>query len=280
MPVSSIFRIYEGDSFLHRLDPRTKLILLGLVSVLAVSLVQTTSLFLLFMFVLIAHFSAKIPFRRAKYLYFAFPLLFIFIAVGQGFFFWGAQLTPVMTLVTEKGALFGFKIPFLSGLLKHFPGEVVFYKEGFVYGLIQASRSATLLTAGITLALTTHPIDLLYALRKFKLPYELCFLISMSLRFVPQVMDEIRENFRAQKARGFALSQLPFRDKIGAVFQVCDTLIIRWIQGVRDMALAIDLRGFRIYPTRTFVNEKRLQLRDFAVLILSALLFTLFFILK
>jgi len=278
MPVSSIFRIYEGNSFLHRLDPRTKLILLGLISLLAVTFVKAGALFSLFIFVLIAHTMAKIPFSRSKYLYISYPFIFFFIAVGQGFFYWGAQLTPLFTVVSENGALFGLSIPGLSSLLKYFPGEVVFYKEGFMYGLVQACRSAALLTAGITLALTTHPIDLLYALRKFKLPYELCFLISMSLRFVPQVMDEIRENFRAQKARGFVLRKLPFKDKIAAAFQVCDTLIIRWIQGVRDMALAIDLRGFRLYPTRTFVNEKQFQPKDYIVLGFSALGLGLFFV--
>lgn len=276
MSLASLFRTYEGNSFIHRLDPRTKLIFLFLVSYLAVFFTRPVYLIALFSFVLFCHFSARIPFRRAKYIYFSYPLVFLFIAIGQGFFFWGAQLNPLFVLISKEGALLGWVIPSLSSIFRVFPGEVVFYQEGFVYGLIQAFRTATLLTAGLTLALTTHPIELLYALRKFKLPYELCFLISMSLRFLPQIMDEIRENFRAQKARGFLLKKFSLRDKIAAAAQICDTLIIRWIQGVRDMALAIDLRGFRLYPNRTFVVEKTLQKRDGLVLGFSLILFVTF----
>ena len=128
-------------------------------------------------------------------------LLFIFIALGQGFFYWGAQMTPLLTVINKEGALLGFSIPGISSALKRFPGEIIFYKEGFFYGLIQACRINALLVAGITLALTTHPMDLLYSLRKLKFPYELCFLISMSLRFLPQIMDEIKENFRGKWSR-------------------------------------------------------------------------------
>jgi len=275
MPLSSLFRVYEGNSFLHRLDPRTKLIALVLCSILAVTFTETFSLIGLFCFIFILHLSARIPLRRAKYLYFSYPLLFFFIAFGQGFFFWGSKMTPLFTVIGPDGSFLGLNMPLLSAILEHFPGEVVFYKEGFVYGLVQAFRSATLLTAGLTLALTTHPMDLLYSLRKLKLPYELCFLISMSLRFLPQIMDEIRENFRAQKARGFVLNKFSLKDKIAAVAQIADTLIIRWIQGVRDMALAIDLRGFRLYPSRTFVHERTLEVRDWVVLGISCFTFVL-----
>lgn len=116
-------------------------------------------------------------------------------------------------------------------------------------------------------------MQLLYALRKFKLPFELCFLISMSLRFIPQIMDEIHENFRAQQARGFVLQKLRVKDKIKALSQICDTLIVRWIQGVRDMALAIDLRGFRLYPKRTYVYERSLGKKDWAILAVTSILF-------
>ena len=269
MSLSGLFKTYEGKTFLHQLDSRTKLISLFLISTLSVLFTTPVQLISLFVAVFCCHLTAKIPLSRVKYLYLAYPFIFFFIAVGQGLFFWGAQLTPLVVVVNPEGALLGWNIPYLSSLLKNFPGEVTFYQEGFAYGLLQSLRTATLLTAGLTLALTTHPIQILYALRKFKLPFELCFLISMSLRFIPQIMDEISENLRAQQARGLVLRKLPLRDKLRALSQICDTLILRWIQGVREMALAIDLRGFRLYPHRTFVYEHALERRDWIVLGLS-----------
>lgn len=278
MPISGLFKTYEADTFLHRLDPRTKLICLMIISIFAVLLATAAQLVFLFLSVFVIHLCAKIPLTRTKYLYFSYPFIFLLVAFGQGIFFWGSQVKPLFTIITPEGALFGLNIPLLSAWLKTFPGEVVFYKEGFFYGLVQALRTATLLTAGLTLALTTHPIQILYALRKFRLPFELCFLISMSLRFIPQIMDEIRENFRAQKARGFTLKQLSLKDKLLAASQICDTLILRWIQGVRDMALAIDLRGFRLYPKRTYIEEHFLQKKDWVVLgtSFSLLIFIIF----
>ncbi len=240
-----------------------------IISIFAVLLATVGQLICLFFGVFALHLCAKIPLTRTKYLYLSYPFIFLLVALGQGLFFWGSQVKPLFTIITPEGFLFGWDIPLLSAWLKIFPGEVVFYKEGFFYGLVQALRTATLLTAGLTLALTTHPIQILYALRKFRLPFELCFLISMSLRFIPQIMDEIRENFRAQKARGFTLKQLSLKDKLLATSQICDTLILRWIQGVRDMALAIDLRGFRLHPTRTYIEEHFFQKRDQVVLGIS-----------
>ncbi len=273
MSLSGLFKTYEGKTFLHQLDSRTKLICLFLISILSVVFTTPLQLISLFAAVFLCHLTAKIPLSRVKYLYLAYPFIFFFIALGQGFFFWGTQLTPLVVMVSKEGALFGWSFPYLSSLLKHFPGEVTFYREGFLYGLLQALRTVTLLTVGLTLALTTHPIQILYALRKFKFPFELCFLISMSLRFIPQIMDEISENLRAQQARGLVLQKLALRDKLRGLSQICDTLILRWIQGVRDMALAIDLRGFRLHPTRTFVYEHKLERRDWIVLSASCILF-------
>lgn len=269
MAFSNLFRTFEGNSLAHRLDPRTKLILLLLISVLSVLIDRPLPLTLLFAAVLLLQLSAGVPLRQTRYLYYSFPMIFFAIALSQGFFYWGSQLTPLFTLISQKGALLGFHIPGISSLLAHFPGELIFYKEGFIYGSLQSLRAMTLLTAGLTLALTTHPIDILFGLRKFRLPYEVCFIISMSMRFLPQIMDEIRENFRAQQARGFVLKDCSFRDKMAASARILDTLFVRWIQGARDMALAIDLRGFRAAPQRTFVHERHFHFRDTAVIAAS-----------
>lgn len=272
MPLSSLFRTFEGASPVHRLDPRTKLILLALTSVLSVLIERPGPLLLLFGLVLSIHFLARVPFAQTRYLYYSYPMIFLAIACSQGFFYWGPQLTPLFTLVSKNGSLLGFSIPGFSTLLTHFPGELIFYREGFLYGLGQSLRAITLLTAGLTLALTTHPIDILFGLRKFRFPYEICFIISMSLRFLPQIMDEIRANFRAQAARGFVLKNCSLRDKLSASARILETLFVRWIQGARDMALAIDLRAFRALPRRTFVHERAFQRFDAGAMACGALL--------
>lgn len=272
MALSNLFRAHEGNSLIYRLDPRTKLVLVMLSSVMSLLLNSPLALLALFLLTLGCHLSARVPFSKTKYLYLSYPSVFLAIACTQGFFYWGPQLTPVFTLIASDGKLLGFQLPFLSPLLARVPGELIFYWEGFVYGSIQSLRTLTLLTAGLTLALTTHPIDILFGLRRFKLPYELCFIVSMSIRFLPQIMDEIRENFRAQRARGFLLKECPLKDKLKAGARILDTLFVRWIQGARDMALAIDLRAFRALPHRTFVHERRAGKADALTLLASLII--------
>jgi len=267
MGFSNLFRYAHGDSFLHRLDPRVKMLGIIVLSLLVALFGSLWVLLGLWAVSLAAHLSAGIPWAKSKYLFYSYPFLVLVVAVSQGVFFWGEHERILLTIIDARGAFLGFAIPGVSGLLAKWPGPVGFYQEGFVYGLIQSLRAVTLLTAGLTVALTTHPVAMLFGLRKLWLPYEFCFIVTMAIRFLPQIMDDVKTVLDAQRARGLALRRFGPRDKLRTSQRLLQTVLITTLQRSRDTALAIDIRGFRAYPTRTFARERVLRASDLACLI-------------
>jgi len=272
MHLSSLFKYYQADSVVHHLDGRVKLTFLFFLS-LAIILFENPFILLVFWLLSLGFFAlAKIPIRKSKYLWIACVMVVLLTALSQGIFYFGSKHHLLVTLISEEGQVFGASIPYVSRWLAAFPGHLAIYQEGIVYGVIQSLRILTLMTVAWTLALTTHPMDLLFALRKFRIPYEFCFLIGLSLRFIPQILDQIQANIQAQKARGFSFSNFSFFDKWLAFSRMFKSVFITLIQSTRDNALAIDLRAFRIHKERTFVKDPPLVLRDKYLIILLSVL--------
>ena len=178
-------RYIPGDSIIHRLDPRSKL--LGMILLIVISFWANNPLTNVILFTVSGIFIllSKIP-------------LTFFIKGLQSMFF----LIAFTTI---------FQLFFITG------GEVL-YEIGFIkittYGLEQAGiifcRFVLIIIFSTLLTLTTMPLSLATAvesllgpLKRFKVPvHEIGLMLSMSLRFVPTLMDDTIRIMNAQKARG------------------------------------------------------------------------------
>src|SRR5690606_36987806 len=166
-------RYVPGDSFVHRLDPRSKLLFVFMF-IIAVFLANNTVTYaLLLAFTLFVIFIARIR------LYFLFnglkPILFLII------------FTLLMHFIFTK-----------EGELLVDWGFIKIYEEGVRQGIYISIRFLVLVLMTTILTLTTSPISitdgmetLLNPLKRIKLPvHELALMMSISLRFIPTLMDE------------------------------------------------------------------------------------------
>jgi len=275
MTLGGLLEYAPGERWPHGLDARVKLLGLVLLAAAAGGLEDARLLALLWLFALLFFAGGGIPWAKAKYLWLSFPVLFLALGLSQGFFYVGPREHELFSLVGADGALLGrWDVPVLSDLLARWPGKIVFYAEGLRWGVRQSLRCFALLTAGLGVAMTTHPSALLAALRRLRLPFELSLLLAMTLRFVPLILSRARESVVAQRARGLDFRRLGLARKCSALWRAARTVLFSTLQTARETALAMDLKACRapgVRPTET--GELRMRASDWLALAALAVLF-------
>jgi energy-coupling factor transport system permease protein len=126
-----------------------------------------------------------------------------------------------------------------------------------------ALRLMALTTDFFLLFRTTSPYDLGNALVKAGLPYEVAFVFSTSLRFVPVVRRKAQNVFDAQRSRGIPLE--PGLAALRYYPALMAPLVVQSFELADQLAEAMESRGFG-RPGRTFAHEYRLRARDWLIL--------------
>ncbi len=228
---------FPGDSALHRLDPRTKILLVLVYIILTFSIGNFLGYGVLLLFTMTYIGISKVPFR--------------FVVKG---------LKPILVFIIITG-LFNL---FLT------QGEVVFSwwiftitKEGIYFALFMVLRLVFLMVGTSLLTLTTSPIaltdgmeHLLRPFRKIGVPaHELAMMMSIALRFIPILMEETDKIIKAQSARGadFASGNLLRRAK--ALIPILIPLFISAFRRADELATAMECRCYRGGENRTRLKE-------------------------
>lgn len=160
--------------------------------------------------------------------------------------------------------------------------------EGAQYGMVQSLRIMAALSAALLLVTTTHPSDIVYGLRTLKFPYEIVFMVSVTIKSIPALIEKIFLVIAAEQARGLSLiprisaNPISVLKGIGHAFKA---LIVAFIPAIveamreaRRMAIAATVKAFRAYPNRTEYLEWHLALSDKILLIIMLLVDIIVFI--
>ncbi|CAM5203128.1 Energy-coupling factor transporter transmembrane protein EcfT OS=Ureibacillus acetophenoni OX=614649 GN=ecfT PE=3 SV=1 [Ureibacillus acetophenoni] len=248
-------RYIPGDSFVHRLDPRSKLVFV-------------------FAFIIIV-FIANNTITYA--MLFAFTLFIILLSRIRLYFLVNG-LKPVLILI-----VFTFLIHIIftrDGNIVLDLGFLKVYEEGIRQGIYISVRFVVLVFITSILTLTTSPISitdgievLLNPLKKIKLPvHELALMMSIALRFIPTLMDETDKIMKAQMARGSDLSAGPLKDRLKAVVPLLVPLFVSAFKRAEDLATAMEVRGYRGGEGRTRYRKLKWDWRDSISLIVLIVL--------
>ncbi|MGM0904292.1 MAG: energy-coupling factor transporter transmembrane component T family protein [Bacillota bacterium] len=245
-----IGRYVPADSILHRMDPRSKLIIVFLF-VCVIFLANnfwTYGILVLYTF-LMAGFS-KIP---ARFLIGGLkPVLWLVIFT----FFLHLFLTKEGEIILDLGWL---KI----------------YEEGLRQGIFISLRFFLLILITSLLTLTTTPIEitdglerLLGPLKKLKFPvHELALMMSIALRFIPTLMQETDKIMKAQTARGVEYSSGPIKDRLKAVVPLLIPLFISSFKRAEELAVAMEARGYKGGEGRTKYRQLSWAFADTSMII-------------
>lgn len=245
---------FPGETIVHRLDPRTKL-LLTVVYIVALFSARSWFSYGLMLAALIAcaalsHIGPKALLTGLR------PLMLIII------------LTAVLNLFyTDGRTLFEFWILRVT-------------YEGVKNAFFLVLRIVMLISGTFLLTYTTSPIaltdgleKLLDPLKKIKVPvHELSMMMSIALRFIPTLIEETDKIMSAQKARGanFETGSLPQRAK--ALLPLLVPLFISAFRRADELATAMESRCYHGGSGRTRLKELRYRLTDRIFILLGLVL--------
>lgn len=244
-----------GDSVVHRLDPRTKII--G--TALLITLLFTVDGFLGYLLAALAiaaviHLS-ELPWRFV--LRGLRPLLMILLlTVGLNIF------------LTEGEVVFRFLFLTVT-------------REGIARGLMMGTRLVLLIVGTSLLTLTTSPIQLtdgieslLGPFRRIGVPaHELAMMMTIALRFIPTLLDETEKIMKAQMARGADFQSGGLMQRAKNLVPLLVPLFVSAFRRADELAIAMEARGYRGGQGRTKLRELRFGRID-AVALSVAVAFT------
>ncbi len=135
----------------------------------------------------------------------------------------------------------------------------------------------SLSTCGLIFLITTPPKDLVYGLRKLKLPYKLAFSMMVGLRYIPIIQDNTNAVIIAQKARGLERANAKsFRRVLEMIKDRLSTSLILVMRNATYTAISMELRAFGRFKDRTDLYKVKFEGRD--IFFLSILIFFIVFL--
>ena len=240
---------FPGNTPIHRLDPRTKLIwvVIYIVALFSAQWLLTYGLVLglLIAVVALSKIQFKVILKSMK------PLLFIIL------------LTGLLNLFYTQGT------PLVSFWI------FTITREGIFSALFMVLRISMLITGTFMLTYTTSPIALtdglerlLGPLKKIKVPvHELTMMMCIALRFIPTLIEETDKIISAQKARGADFETGSIFSRAKALIPILVPLFISSFRRADELAVAMECRCYHGGEGRTRLKELSYRRVDYIVLI-------------
>ena len=245
---------FPGTTIVHKLDPRTKLVL-TFVYIIALFTAQGIWGYLLMFAVLVVCFwLSKIKFKTV--LRGLRPILLIII------------LTAVLNIFFAQGDPI-FEFWFISVT-----------REGLVSAAFMSSRLIMLITGSFLLTYTTSPIALtdglelmLAPLKKLRMPiHELAMMMSIALRFIPTLIEETDKIMSAQKARGADFETGGLIKRAKAILPLIIPLFVSAFRRADELAIAMESRCYHGDKGRTRMKTLKTAPRDYLALVWGAVI--------
>lgn len=256
--MSALVQYVPGHTFFHRLDPRTKIIFMLLVTV-GIFVVTKIWVAMAVLFILLSlWFVAGLPLRVLKGYARALMWIIAFLFVVQALFYPG-QTVLVSPIVPES-------VPLLGGV-----GQVTL--EGILFAFLLALRLMSMIIVLPLVSLTT-PINLLsLGLVRLGLPYRLAYTMTTAMNLIPVLQDEARIVMDAQRLRALQIFEKGnFLQKLKAYPSLVTPLVIGAMRRAQLIAVAMDSRAFGSGRKRSYIHNLRMKRIDWAFLTSLAIL--------
>ena len=298
-----------GNSFLYKMDPRSKIMALGILMVSAFIFKDITHIIYMLFGVLVILKIGGIPIIRIArglkpimiLLLFTFIFQILFIKTGAVILDTTLTISSYNLVIVILVIFIWYftrryiKFRFLYLLLMIFgiltilslytPGQILVFKNLTIYkdGILGASfimvRLIIIVTLSTILTLTTKPTDLNLGLEKILKPLdivkinseEIALIISISLRYIPTLLDEANKIMLAQASRGVDFSEGKFKDKIMQIISLLVPMFIISFKRSDDLANAMEARSFVPGRIRTRIHVLTWQNRDTIVIVFCVL---------
>lgn len=251
----TIGQYFPGDTIIHRLDPRIKIIII--------------SMFILSLFFI----NSFIP-----YIFIAGFILMVIKVSGIPINYILKGLKPLFFIILMT---FAINIFLTKGEVLFEIGPLSISKEGLYFAFFMGFRLVFLITGTSLLTLTTSPIaltdgieKLLNPLKKIGVPaHELAMMMTIALRFIPTLLEETDKIMKAQMARGADFESGNILRRAKNLVPLLVPLFINAFRRADELATAMEARCYRGGDHRTRLNELKLGKNDIGALVTNTAFF-------
>ena len=245
---------FPGDTIVHRLDPRTKILVVIIFIVALFLAVDWISYAVMF---LITAMCVKLSSIRLKSLMKGLkPLVFIILLTGILNLFYTKEGTVLLDWWIFTVTTGGIKRAFLMVV------RIMLLVCGTL--LLTYTTSPLALTDGLEM--------LLNPLKKIKVPvHEMSMMMSMALRFIPTLIEETDKIMSAQKARGADFSTGKITDRAKALLPLLVPLFVSSLRRADELAVAMESRCYHGGEGRTRMKTLKMAPRDWLCFLFWAL---------
>src|SRR5215203_6525414 len=232
----------DRDTWVHRLDPRTKMFLLIGSFVLAFVFLNPLYLLGVLAVVLLFGYLAKVLVNLRR-------IWFVLVAIAI-----------VSALLWS---IFG------SGRTQLF---LFVEREALTYGVGVALRIVITIIAGMIFLSTTRNEEVAIGLVRLGLPYRFAFAVSTALRLVPTIVTTGLTISQAQRSRGLDLKSGSVVQRIRKYVPLLVPVFVSTIRSTNVFSMALESKGFGASPKRTFFLQTAMGRRDVLVVVAFAVL--------
>lgn len=258
----TIGQYFPASSPIHKLDPRSKILITIIYIVMLFSAKEVIGLVPGILFFIFSYLVSSVPLKMIfKSLKPIIPLV-VFTAVLNLFF-------------VGNDVIFKFWIIKITG-------------EGIKFSIFMIVRIIALIAGTSLLTYTTTPIrltdgleSLLSPLKKLKVPvHELSMMMTIALRFIPTLIEETNKIMNAQKARGADLESGGLLKRAKALIPILIPLFVSAFRRAEELALAMESRCYHGGEGRTKLKELHFKARDVVSVLISLLFLASVFLLN
>lgn len=307
MDTAIIGQYIPGNSYLHKMDPRVKILAVFMIIVATFLLPNIISISILLGLMIILILSSRIPFLKMLKALKGIMFLMTFTSILQLCYIQTGALIYSTTmhfslynLLITIGLIFIFfltkrfiKFKFMyfifltaiSLLLQYynplggknlFDYNILIFEDGLNKALYIFIRIVIIIFTSSLMTFTTSPNDinnglesLLKPLKKIKVPVgELSMMLSITLRFIPTLFQETKKIMNAQASRGVDFNESKFSQKINQIVSLLVPMFVISFKRADDLSNAMETRGYIIGANRTRIDEMKLMIKDYLTIIL------------
>lgn len=232
---------------IKKIDPRVKLLIVMCISTLGLVFTKAPVLLAVFLTgMLLAKIFKSDFFVLIKRIKTILYLFFVLIIVQSIFVRTGESLVSIgsITLLTT---------------------------EGLSRGLAYLMRVLIILISGAIIA-TCDMRRLIQGLVQMKLPYDFAFMTSIGVKFLPLLMEELKDTLTAIQLRGIDINSLPLKQRIEIISYIFTPVFAGALSKAKKLSLSVECRGFRAFDKRTSILTLKLSTVDYLTITLTFLL--------
>ncbi len=246
----TIGQYYKGDSLVHKLDARMKIILTFLFVAIIFVCKNFAALGLMVTFVFVCILISRVPVK-----------MFL------------KSVKPILPIIVFTALLNIFYVQDGAVYFSIYSFDIT--EKGVATAVFMAVRIVCLIMSSSLLTYTTVPTMLTDGIEKLLSPlkifhlqvHTLAMMMTLALRFIPTLIEEIERITNAQKARGADFESGKFLDRIKAMIPILIPLFISAFRRAYELAFAMSCRCYTGSDGRTRMKQMKLSVKDFISLL-------------